>query len=401
MDLDLIRRVVQPSDSTIVLLVLDGLGGLPRSKKTRTELEVARTPNFDHLAEAGVCGLQVPVAPGITPGSGPGHLGLFGYDPVEYHVGRGVLSALGIGFDLQSDDVAARGNFCTVDHDGVVRDRRAGRISTRTNERLCERLDAIELPGVELHVETVKEHRFLLVLRGDDLSGALDDTDPHEPGTPPHDPRPRTPEARSTADLVSRFLDEAGERLRDEHPANMVLLRGFAQRPDWPTFPEALDLSAACIADYPMYRGVSSLVGMETLPSRENIDGKFAVAADHWDDYDFFFIHEKRTDSSGEDGDFDRKKSVIEEVDHKLPKLLDLEPDVLVVTGDHSTPSTMKRHSWHPVPVIVSGPHVRADEVDAFGERTCREGALGPQFDGEHLMALALANADRLTKYGA
>lgn len=401
MDLEVIRRVAEPADTTIVLLVLDGLGGLSQNSNPRTELETARTPNLDDLAASGECGLQIPVAPGITPGSGPGHLGLFGYDPIEYHVGRGVLSALGIGFDLRRRDVAARGNFCTVDDAGVVTDRRAGRISTQTNKRLCELLREIEVPGVEVHVETVKEHRFLLVLRGDDLSGEIEDTDPHEPGHAPRDPKPRDPEAGRTSDLVGEFVDRARDTLSDEHPANMVLLRGFAKRPDWPTFPDALGLDAACIADYPMYRGVSKLVGMETLPSKENIDGKFAVADDHWDDYDFFFIHEKRTDSSAEDGDFSRKKTVIEEVDHKLPRLLELDPDVVVVTGDHSTPARMKSHSWHPVPVLLSGPNVRADDVEKFGERFCREGALGPQFPGKELMALALANAGRLTKYGA
>jgi 2,3-bisphosphoglycerate-independent phosphoglycerate mutase len=401
MNLDLIRRVAEPADSTIVLLVLDGLGGLSRESNRCTELESARTPNLDDLAASGECGLQVPVAPGITPGSGPGHLGLFGYDPVEYHVGRGVLSALGVGFDLQPRDVAARGNFCTVDESGVVTDRRAGRISTDTNRRLRDELRKIALPGVEVHVETVKEHRFLLVLRGDDLSGAIEDTDPQEPGHRPRRPEPREPGAARTSDLVSEFVDRAGDELSDEPHANMVLLRGFAQRPNWPTFPDALGLDAACIADYPMYRGVSKLVGMDTLPSREDIDGKFAVADDHWSDYDFFFIHEKRTDRSAEDGNFSGKKTVIEEIDQKLPQLLELAPDVVVVTGDHSTPARMKSHSWHPVPVTISGPNVRADHVESFGERACREGALGPQFPGEELMALALANAGRLAKYGA
>ncbi len=400
MDHKLIQQLTVSNDSTIVLLVLDGVGGLRRKKGGRTTLEMADTPHLDELAEQAECGLQTPVGPGITPGSGPGHLGLFGYDPLEYRVGRGVLSALGIGFDLRDRDVAARGNFCTVE-DGVVTDRRAGRIDTSTNERLCEKLRTIEVPGVELHVEPVKEHRFLLVLRGDDLDGDVLDTDPHEVGREPHRPKGASPAAETTAEKVATFIERARERLADEHPANMILLRGFSKRPTWPTFQQSYGLDAACLANYPMYRGVSRLVGMQALEAGEAIDEKFQNAADRWAAHDFFFIHEKRTDSSGEDGDFDMKATVVEEVDARLPKLMDLEPDVLVVTGDHSTPAKMKKHSWHPVPVMVWGENTRADSVETFGERTCREGALGPQFPARDLMALALANAGRLTKFGA
>lgn len=401
MRLDVIEEIVEPADTKIVLLVLDGLGGLPRQKGHLTELEAADTPNFDDLVADSECGLQLPVGAGITPGSGPGHLGLFGYDPLEYRVGRGVLSALGIGFDLQDRDVAARGNFCTVGPDGVVTDRRAGRISTQTNERLCQKLRSIDLEGVDVRIETVKEHRFLLVLRGDGLSGEIEDTDPHEVGEKPHSAEPKTPDARQTAELVDAFVSQAREVLADEDPANMVLLRGFASRPDWPQFPDAYGLDAACIANYPMYRGVSRLVGMNALEVGENVGEKFELVEDKWDDYDFFFVHEKRTDSSGEDGDFDMKLTVIEEVDRHLPQLMDLEPDVLVVTGDHSTPSKLKSHSWHPVPVFIWGENVRADAVEEFGDRQCQTGALGPQFPARDLMALALANADRLTKFGA
>ena len=397
---DVLSEILEPADSTIVLLVLDGLGGLP-DEGTETTLEAAETPNFDQLAASAECGLQVPVGTGIIPGSGPGHLGLFGYDPLEYRVGRGVLSALGIGFDLHDGDVAARGNFCTVDEEGVVTDRRAGRISTETNEKLCEKLSQIELPGVDVFVETVKEHRFLLALRGNGLVGDIHDTDPHEVGHPADPARPKHPEAERTADLVANFVRQANELLADEEPANSLLLRGFDSRPDWPRFPQAYGLDAACVASYPMYKGVSKLVGMEVLEADNPIEKKFELVGDRWEDYDFFFIHEKGTDSSGEDGDFERKRETIEEVDRHLPKLLDLDPDVLFVTGDHSTPAVMKQHSWHPVPVLMSGPNVRPDGVEQFGERPCTDGALGPQFPARDLMALALANAGRLTKYGA
>jgi len=400
MRLDVLSELTVSADSTIVLLVLDGVGGLPRKQGHETELEAADTPNFDALAEEAECGLQVPVGPGIIPGSGPGHLGLFGYDPLEYQVGRGVLSGLGIGFDLQDSDVAARGNFCTVE-DGIVTDRRAGRISTEVNEQLCEKLRTIEIPGVDVHVETVKEHRFLLVLRGDDLDGDISDTDPHATGKQPRRLEAGSPAAEPTARKVAQFVDRAREVLADESPANMVLLRGFSKRPDWPTVGDAYGLEAACIADYPMYRGVSRLVGMETLPTADSVEGKFERVGQRWEEFDFYFIHEKRTDSSGEDGDFDRKTRVIEEVDRQLPRLLDLEPDVLVVTGDHSTPAHLGRHSWHPVPVFMWGEDVRPDPCDEFAEDCFRQGALGPQFPARDLMSLALANAGRLTKYGA
>jgi 2,3-bisphosphoglycerate-independent phosphoglycerate mutase len=403
MDLDQMTDLLEPADTTISLLVLDGVGGLPGDDGL-TELQAAETPNLDALAAESACGLQVPVGPGIIPGSGPGHLSLFGYDPLEYSVGRGVLSALGIGFDLKSTDVAARGNFCTVDDQGRVTDRRAGRISTETNRELCDKLRSIDIDGVDIHIETVKEHRFLLVLRGEGLSGELEDTDPQETGVEPHDSvasRPDQTDAVQTADLVAEFLRKARETLADASPANMLLLRGFAKRPDWPTFQSAYNLDAACIASYPMYRGVARLVGMDVLECEAELESKFEVAAQHWDDYDYFFIHEKQTDSSGEDGDFERKVKVIEEADAALPTLLDQGPDVLTITGDHSTPSTMAQHSWHPVPVLMHAQHCRRDKAEAFNEIDCLDGALGPRLPGPDLMPLALAHAGRLTKYGA
>lgn len=403
MDLDQITDLLEPADTTMALLVLDGVGGLP-GDDGQTELQAADTPNLDALAARSDCGLQVPVGPGIIPGSGPGHLSLFGYDPLEYSVGRGVLSALGIGFDLKPTDVAARGNFCTVDDEGRVTDRRAGRISTETNRELCEKLRTIEIDGVDIHIETVKEHRFLLVLRGDGLSGDLEDTDPQETGVPPHAPEASDPghsDAVHTSDLVDEFLRRARQLLADESPANMMLLRGFAKRPDWPTFQSAYGLDAACIASYPMYRGVARLVGMDVLDCDEDLESKFELAAKRWDDYDYFFVHEKQTDSSGEDGDFARKVRVIEEADAALPGLLEQEPDVLTITGDHSTPSTMAQHSWHPVPVLIHGTHCRHDRVEAYNEVDCLDGSLGPRFPGPDLMPLALAHAGRLTKYGA
>lgn len=353
MDLDRLRALQRPADTRIVLLVLDGLGGLPAHRDGATELEAARTPHLDRLAREGICGLAEPVAPGITPGSGPAHLALFGYDPLRYEVGRGVLSALGIDFGLRRGDVAARGNFCTLDEAGLVSDRRAGRIDSETNRRLCERLREIEIEEAELFIETVKEYRLLMVLRGESLSPEIEDTDPQTTGRAPLEPEPATPDARPTADAVARFLGRARELLADEARANMVLLRGFSSRPSWPLLPSIYGIRAAAVATYPMYRGVAALVGMEVLETGEAFAEQLETVAESWSDYDFFFLHFKSTDSAGEDGDFPRKVELIEAVDRALPQLLDLGPDVLVVTGDHSTPSVLRSHSWHPVPALL------------------------------------------------
>jgi 2,3-bisphosphoglycerate-independent phosphoglycerate mutase len=353
------------------------------------------------LAARSICGLHVPIGPGITSGSGPAHLALFGYDPVRYQVGRGVLSALGIDFDLTGRDVAARGNFATLGEDGLVVDRRAGRIPTERNEALCRKLRQIELPGVELFVETVKEYRMLLVLRGDDLGGDVTDTDPQDIGEAPLEPRARSQGSERTAELVRQFLDRAREILADEEPANMVLLRGFSKRPDWPSVEQAFGLRAAAIASYPMYRGVGKLVGMEALEAGKSVAAEFDKLEAHWDDFDFFFLHVKRIDSAGEDGDFERKMRLIEELDGFLPRLLNLAPDVLVVTGDHSSPAKLKYHSWHPVPVMLWSPYCRPDPVQTFGERACMAGGLGNRMPATDLMPLALANAQRLEKFGA
>ncbi|MGC9358137.1 MAG: 2,3-bisphosphoglycerate-independent phosphoglycerate mutase [Anaerolineae bacterium] len=405
MDLKLIESLVErDKTSKIVYLVMDGVGGLPMEAGGPTELEAAHTPNLDALAAQSICGLHEPIAPGVIGGSGPSHLGIFGYDPLKYQVGRGVLSALGIDFDLRKEDVAARGNFCTVDAEGRVTDRRAGRIPSEKNQELlsllCSKLD---IPGVEVFMDTVKEYRFLLVLRGEGLSGALNETDPLEEGKKPIRPDAveDTPEAKRTAEIVREFVRQVGEILADEQPANMVLLRGFSKLPDWPSMERAFGLKAAAIAMYPMYRGVSKLIGMHAFPASHSVEEEFDLLEEQWDNYDFFFVHIKRTDSAGEDGDFDRKVSLIEEVDTFVPRIRDLKPDVIVVTGDHSTPAKMKYHSWHPVPTLIWSEICRPDHVKVFGERACIGGGLGPRIPATHLMPIALANARRLGKYGA
>ena len=398
--LDFLAPLVIPNTTKIVLLSLDGLGGLPRPETGRSELETARIPNLNALAAEAACGLLRHVAPGITPGSGPGHLGLFGYDPVRFQVGRGVLEALGIEFGLRPGDVAARGNFCSVDRDGRITDRRAGRIATDLSVRLTERLRTIRLPGVELFVEPVKEHRFVLVLRGEELSGRLSETDPQILGKPPLPARALEPSATRTADLVNRFVDEARRLIADEPAANMVLLRGFDLLPHLPRFPDVFQLRAAAIAAYPMYRGLAKLVGMDVLKTGTTFADEIATLRQHRDAYDFFFVHYKDTDKAGEDGDFGGKVEALERFDAALPDIRALSPDVLAVTGDHATPSILAAHGWQPVPVLVRSAYSGADPVTTFTERACTAGTLG-LLPAHHLMPIVMANALRLTKFGA
>jgi 2,3-bisphosphoglycerate-independent phosphoglycerate mutase len=400
MDLDLARQLSLRGESKIILFVMDGLGGLPHPRTGRTELETADIPQLDLLAKESACGFTVPVAAGVTPGSGPGHTALFGYDPLEFRIGRGALEAVGIDFDLRPQDVAARGNFCTVDGEGRITDRRAGRIDTEACAALCAELRRIPLEGAELFVEPVREHRFVLVLRGEGLSDAVGDTDPQREGVPPPPAAATAPAGEPTARLLDRFVREAKRILADKAPANMLLLRGFAHSPDWPSMEEVFKLRPAAVAYYPMYRGLAKLVGMEALATGPTLDDSIAAVRESWGRFDYFFVHYKHTDSAAEDGDFDRKVARLEEVNAGLPALLDLAPDVLMVTGDHSTPAVMAAHSWHPVPFMLRAPWLRADACDAFNEPALQQGSLGT-FPAVEALPLALAHAGRLAKYGA
>ena len=402
-DFNLMHDLAVTNDSKIVMLVMDGLGGLPLEPDGPTELEAAHTPNLDRLAATGNVGLSVPVGPGITPGSGPAHLALFSYDPLVYDIGRGVLEALGIDFDLQPDDVAARGNFCTVDAKGVITDRRAGRIKTEVSVELVRRLRATQLPGVRVFVEPVKEHRFVLVLRpeeGTTLGQQIAETDPLSTGLAPLPAKAEDADSEHAADLVNQWTTQAREILKDDQPANCVTLRGFAKDPNLPKFPHIYRLRSAAIAVYPMYRGVAKLVGMDVLESGQTLGDEVAAMRQAWNDYDFFFVHVKYTDSRGEDGDFEAKAKVIEEVDAAIPDILALEPTVLIVTGDHSTPAKLRSHSWHPVPTLLWSPNAIPNGVPDFGERSCQQGSLG-RFRAIDLMPLAMGTALRLARYGA
>jgi 2,3-bisphosphoglycerate-independent phosphoglycerate mutase len=404
-DFDITRQLATSTGGKILLLVMDGLGGLPKGPGGPTELEAATTPNMDKLASEGTLGRIIPIRRGLTPGSGPAHLGLFGYDPVQYLIGRGMLECIGIGMDIAPDDVAIRGNFCTVDGNGVITDRRAGRIPTEKCAELVQKLRAIEIPGYEFDVEPVKEYRFGIVIRGKGLSGDINDTDPQVVGKKPLKAEARSPEAQKTADLINEWISKAADILKDEQPANMLTLRGISMDPNLPKFADVYKLKAACVAVYPMYKGVSQLVGMDLIETKA--DDKPADEFNHVVEqfhagYDFIFCHIKYTDSRGEDGDFDAKVKVIEQVDEALPIIIEqAKPDVLVITGDHSTPATYKSHSWHPVPLLLHAPATHLpDRTNAFGERECMAGGLGT-FPASDLMTLMLAHANRLKKFGA
>jgi 2,3-bisphosphoglycerate-independent phosphoglycerate mutase len=401
MDLhDLTRELHVKNETKIVLYVADGLGGLPQQPGGLTELETAKTPHLDDLAKRGICGGSVPVLPGISPGSGPGHLGLFGYDPLNYVIGRGALEATGIDFEIQEGDVAVRANFCTIDAGGNITDRRAGRIPTEQSAPLAIKLRDIKIPGVEVFVEPVKEHRFVIVFRGPGMFGDVADTDPQRTGVPPLDPVAGDRESQRTAEVAREFVVQARKLLTDQPKANCLTLRGFSGKPHLPSYEEVYGLRAAAIAVYPMYKGLARLVGMDIVGKPQTLDEQMTLLEQNWAKYDFFFIHFKYTDSSGEDGNFAAKVARTEEFDAAVPRIAALNPDVLVVTGDHSTPSMLASHSWHPVPTLLVGKYCRTDGCQRFGESECVRGGLG-QFEAKYLMTLALANARRLNKFGA
>lgn len=406
MNPNVIESLVISGTTKIVLLVMDGLGDLPNDQQAgKTPLEAARTPHLDALAPKSALARLLPVAPGVTPGSGPGHLALFGYDPLQTVVGRGVLEALGAGMELKPGDVAARANFCTVDAAGIVTDRRAGRIATEVCAKLVARLqqDAARFEDVDVILQPGKGHRFVAVLRGPGLGGEVSDADPHKEGKKIPSAQALVANAANekTARIIDGFVKRVGEVLEADHPANAALARGFSARPHFPGFLERYQLRAAAIAAYPMYRGVAQLAGMDLFaPKGESAADAFAHAQELWEKHDFFFLHVKGTDMAGEDGDFAQKVAVIESVDAALPQLLALKPDVIAITGDHSTPVPMKGHSWHPVPALIHGPFCFMDGFDRFHEKNCRGGSFSG-LASKDLMGVLLANAGRLDKYGA
>ena len=399
-DFPYLADLVQKTDSKILMLVADGLGGSPDPLRRRTELEGARVVHLDRLAQNSAVGLTIPVARGITPGSGPGHLALFGYDPLKYVVGRGVVEAMGIEMELKPGDVAARGNFATVDEDGLLVDRRAGRIESEAAIPLVEKLNEISVDSVETLVAHVKEHRFVLRLRGEGLSDALTETDPQRTGVPPLAVKPRVKAAQRMSKLANAFVEKAAQALEGDPQTKAILLRGWSSLPAIPSAAVAYSLNPAAIAAYPMYRGLARLTGMQVLSTGATFGDELETLRQHYDEHDFFYIHYKPTDTAGEDGDFDAKKRALETLDEYIPALLDLKPDVFIVAGDHATPSAMGAHSWHSVPFLLHSKYTLGEGVDRFNERDLRYGSLGI-FEAKNVMALALAHADKLLKFGA
>ncbi|MCX7919620.1 MAG: 2,3-bisphosphoglycerate-independent phosphoglycerate mutase [bacterium] len=400
---NILQSLVTQTESKIILLVVDGIGGIP-IVDGKTEVEAAYTPNLDKLAKESVCGVADPIAPGITPGSGPAHLSLFGYDPITYQIGRGVLSALGIGFELMDGDVATRGNFCSLDAEGIITDRRAGRIPTETCATLCRKIQTAipEIDGVQIFVLPEMEYRFVVIFRGKGLSGEIADTDPQNIGVKPKPAVASAPEAERTATMVNQFIHYATEILKNEHPANGILLRGFASKPQIPSMSELYQLNAAAIATYPMYRGLAKLVGMTVIPTGETMQDELKTLQENYSRYNFFYFHVKKTDSYGEDGNYTNKIKVIEDMDkYLIPEIVALRPDVLAITGDHSTPASLKSHSWHPVPFLLHAKTARIDRVQSFSEiEFSTLGGLG-RINSMEVMPLLLAHALKLKKFGA
>ena len=407
MNLDtLYSELTLKTKKKLVLLVLDGLGDLATPEQGfLTPLESAFTPNLDKLAKLSAQGRITPVAPGITPGSGPGHLALFGYDPVEIQVGRGVIEALGLGIELHAGDVAARANFCTLDGNGIVTDRRAGRIETEVCEELCALLSnrITKIGDVQVIIKAGKGHRFVVIFRGKGLEGPLTDADPHREGQPVPKVEPvnaKSAKAQKAAALIAEFYQLALPILKDRQPANGFLMRGIAHQPKLELFEERYKLKPACLAVYPMYKGLAQLVGMKKIEGAQTISDQFETYLNEYDNYDFFFIHYKYTDMHGEDGNFDAKRKSIEELDRALPLLLEKKPDVLAITGDHSTPCKVRGHSWHPQPVLLHSEYSGCDKLERFTETGANLGSLGV-FDAKFLIRHMQANALMFDKYGA
>lgn len=402
MDLNLIKKLAIKSESKILLLVMDGVGGLPDPLTGKTELETANKPNIDKLVVRGMLGLSHPIARGVTPGSGPSHLALFGYDPIQYLIGRGVLEALGIGFPMSSRHLAARANFATKDRNGVIIDRRAGRIPTEKNVELTLQLqNAIKkINDVNVIIKNGKEHRFVIILEGDGLDDGVTETDPQKEGLAPYDVTALSDQAKKSADILNKLVAKINEVLRDEPKANTLLLRGIAKYPHIPSMNEVFKLKTACISNYPMYKGLAKLVGMEILDTGDTIASEFETLEKNYKKFDFFYLHIKKTDSYGEDGNFNNKVKVIEEVDKQIPVLNKIKFDVVCLTGDHSTPSLLKGHSWHPNPFALISEFCIPDEFDSFNEKNCKKGGLG-QFFSVEAISMMLGFARRLEKYGA
>lgn len=400
--LELLKSISVKNEKKILLMVMDGLGGIP-DDSGRTELETANTPNMSALAKISQCGLTIPISYGITPGSGPAHLSLFGFDPCAYQIGRGILEALGIGMTVTKSDLCCRGNFATLDYrQNLVVDRRAGRIPTEKTEELCKLLQSkiTKIEDIEVIIRPGKGHRFVVVLRGNGLAEAITDNDPQKEKLPPNKITALNRDSEKTAKTINTLIEKIKEIIGKEERANYVLIRGFSKYPDIPSMEEIFRLNPAAIATYPMYKGLAQLVGMKILKTGTTLPDEIETLRKEYANHDFFFMHIKETDAFGEDGNFESKVKKIEDVDKYIPEILSLKPDVLIITGDHSTPAMLKGHSWHNVPILIYSAQNKMAGVNKFCEVDCLKGSLGI-FPAIEVMPLALANSFKLTKFGA
>ncbi len=395
-----IQDLVKPNNSKIIMLVVDGLGGLYHPDYGKTELEYANIPEIDNLAKQSDCGLTLPVLPGITPGSGPGHLSLFGYDPIKYTIGRGILEAIGISLNLNSSDVAARGNLCTIDNQtGLIIDRRAGRINSEKAKSIINQLDGLKYKNIKIEVHHVREHRFVLLLKGNGLENNITGTDPEIEGKVTLKSIANDSRSALTAECINYFNEQIKTILADRYTANMALLRGFSKIPDYPNISNKYKMKCAAIAAYPMYKGLAKLIGMSILDSGTSFESEIETLKTNYDKFDFFFLHYKPADAAGEDGDFKQKVKSLEYLNGVLNQVLSLKPDTFILAGDHSTPSVMASHSWHPVPFLINSKLTYGSRIQEFTENQCRNGSIG-NINATQLMLLALAHSDRLNKFG-
>ncbi|MCK4443355.1 MAG: 2,3-bisphosphoglycerate-independent phosphoglycerate mutase [Thermoplasmata archaeon] len=404
----------------ILLIILDGMADRPVAVLgSKTPLQAANTPNMDWFAKNGMCGQMDPIAPGVRPGSDTSHLAILGYNPHEVYTGRGPFEAAGVGLPMEHGDIAFRCNFGTIDADGTVRDRRAGRIRKGTSE-IARDLDGMPIEGVKVIFKEATEHRAVLILRGDGLSPKVTDVDPHAVGVKYHECEALEPEAGRTAEIVNEFVERSREILADhevnkkrlkegDFPANIILPRGSGVFPHLDSLEERFGIRSAAICGVTLIKGICRVAGMKIL----DVDGatggldtdmiaKGKAAIEALESYDFVFLNVKAPDICGHDGDPEGKVKVAERLDMMMSFIRkELRNDVIMaVTSDHSTPVSVRDHAGDSVPLIVYGKDIRVDEVSSYDEISVTKGILG-RIRGSDLIHILLDQSGRAEKFGS